>query len=72
MTDIETYPDWRDSSWPWMAKLDRAGHHIGALSEEVSAFHASAYRVSHDPGDNPSDIVLRLHIAEPIPVRFST
>jgi hypothetical protein len=72
VTTVVAYPDWRDPSWPWIAKLDRARHHIDALASELTAFQAAAYSVTEEPGENPRDIDLVLHVSEPIPMRFST
>lgn len=72
MSEPQAYPDWRDPSWPWIAKLARAQHHIDTLADEIAEFQASAYKVSEERGANPDDIDLVLHLSAPIPEHFST
>jgi hypothetical protein len=60
-----------DPSWPWMIKLARAKQHIDDLARETEQFAKSASSVVSEPGDNAGDIVLRLRVAEPIPLHFA-
>jgi len=69
MTDMMS---WFDPESAWLAKADRAKHHIDDLAAKVQEFLAGSFGVVPEQGNRPGETIYRVQMSKPIPIHFST
>jgi hypothetical protein len=63
---------WLDPESAWLAKADRATHHIDDLAAKVQEFLAGSFGVVPEQGNQPGETIYRVQMSKPIPIYFST